>query len=109
MFSLKLDALFKIQVCSYLYRTLYDSYDDQLKNKIIIQSNIHSHNARNNDQFSNKRFNRSKSQCYILYRGLKIYNSKPLLLYNSKSHRDFRNELKYFIVTNINSDLLLSF
>ena len=66
---LKLDDLFKIQIYAYLYKTLYCNYDDQLKNKITINSNIHSHNTRNNSHFSIKQFNRSKSQCHILYRG----------------------------------------
>ena len=69
MFILKLDNLFKIQICSYLYKTLNCNYDDQLKTKITIQSNMHSHNTRKNSHFSTKRFNRSKSQCHILYRG----------------------------------------
>ena len=48
MFILKLNDLFKIQIGSYLYKTLYCNYDDQLKNKITILSNIQSHNTRNN-------------------------------------------------------------
>ena len=93
---LKLDDLFKIKICSYLYKTLYCNYDDQLKNKITIQSNIHSHNTRNKRHFSIKRFNRSKSPCHILYRGIKIFNSTPQLLYNNKSLKVIRNELYQF-------------
>ena len=59
---LKLDNLFKIQICSYLYKKFYCNYDDILKNKTTIPPNIHLHNTRNNSHFSVKRFNRSKSQ-----------------------------------------------
>ena len=79
-----------------MYIKLYCNYDDQLKNKITIQSNIHSHNTRNNSYFSIKRVNRRKSQCHILNRGIKIFNSTPQLLYNDKSLRTFRNELYQF-------------
>ena len=47
-----LDDSFKIQICSYLFKILFCNYDDQLKSKITVQSNIHSHNTRNNRHFS---------------------------------------------------------
>ena len=67
---LKLDYLFKTQI-ALIYVKLFCNYGDQLKNIIIIQSNIHSHKTRNNSHFSIKRFNRSKYQCHILHGGIK--------------------------------------
>ena len=83
MNTLKLDNLFKIQICLYLYKKFYCNYDDILKNKTTIPPNIHLHNTRNNNHFSIKRSIRSKSQCHILHRGIKIFHSTPQLLYNN--------------------------
>ena len=54
------------------------------------------------------RFNRSKSQSHILYRGRKIFNSTPQLLDNNKSLRAVRTSSINFTVTNINSEPSLS-
>ena len=58
---LKLNTLFKIQISSYLYKTFFWFYDDELNNKIIKQSNIHSRNIiRDNRNLSIRRFYGSK-------------------------------------------------
>ena len=93
---LKLNELHNNQTSIYLYRTLFYNYDQELNTQLIIQSNVHTLNSLHNFNFTITRFKKTRSQCHMLYRGVKIFNSVPQTSYRNKTRKLFNNKLSFF-------------
>lgn len=92
---LKLEDQYKLQVAIYMYKTVNnDDFDDDLKNSIILHSEVHNHNTRNSNIFIINKFNKNKSKFSIQYNGPKIWNSLPLELSNKTSISSFKGNLQ---------------
>ena len=68
---------------SFKFRTIFFKYytpiniDEEMESSYLINNQIHSHNARTNNQVSILRVNRSKTKHCVLHNGMIIWNSLP--------------------------------
>ena len=91
---LKLNDQFKFQSSQYIFKTLYFNNDSELKSNLIQHSDIHNHNTRGASKFNVPKYKNKKSQFNIDFSGIKIWNSLPLNIKNSKTLSDFNRKLK---------------
>ena len=50
---LKLSDQYKLQVSNYIFQLLHSNIDEEIESSLLINNQIHSHNARTNNQMSN--------------------------------------------------------
>ena len=91
---LKLEDQFKLQTAQYIFKTLYLKNDEELNENLYKHSDIHNYNTRNASGFSIPRYNKTKSQYKIDFSGVKIWNSLPSSIKNSRNISDFSRKLK---------------
>ena len=75
MKTLKLEDLYKFNICVVMHYADHDMSSDYLSRRICIHSINHNYDTRNSNLFVLPRYRLSKSQCSVLYFGIKLFNS----------------------------------
>ena len=70
---LKLSDQDKLQISNYVFQVLHSNIDEEIKSSLLINSQIHSHNTRTNNQMSILRVNKTK-HC-VLHNGMITWDS----------------------------------
>jgi len=97
---LKVEDLYKLQISTYIYRTLHvDGHDPELHDLLPQKLNIHSHNTRHNDNIQLPLYVKSKSQQSMQYFGAKTFNDLSPSIRNSQSVSVFKSSLKLDLFT----------
>ena len=91
---LKVQDLYKLNLCSIVYRYTQPSADFHSAARFQSMSNIHIHNTRNSHNLVAPRYNLTKSQSSSLYNSINAWNSIPVAIQNSSSLRTFKSHLK---------------
>ena len=91
---LKINDLYKLNLCSLVYRYTQPMVDLPSATRFQTASTIHSHNTRQNQHLSVPRYNLTKSQSSFLYNSIHEWNSIPSEIKNCDSLKTFKKELK---------------
>ena len=91
---LKIHELYKLNLCSLVYRYSQPLVDFSSAARFQATSNIHSHNTRQNQNLAIPRYNRTKSQSSFLYNSIHAWNAIPTEIQNCNTLKTFKNSLK---------------
>ena len=91
---LKIHELYKLNLCSLVYRYSQPMIDFPSAARFQTRSNIHSHNTRQNQNLAIPRYNLTKSQSSFLYNSIHSWNAIPNEIQNSNSLKTFKSNLK---------------
>lgn len=95
---LKLEDLHRQFTSVYLFKTLNYDHDPILLSELIRRNRFHIHDTRDNQKLSIPHFSLSKSQQSISYVGVKVWNSLPDSVVDSRSVAGFKNNMKESII-----------
>ena len=93
---LKLSDQYKLQVSNYVFQVLHSNIDEEIKSSLLINSKIHSHNTRTNNQMTILRMNRSKTKHCVLHNGMITWNSLPDIFKVNVSFSMFKSKVRNF-------------
>ena len=91
---LKINELYKLSLCSLVYRYTQPMVDLPSVTRFQARSSTHSHNTRQNQYLSIPRYNLTKSQSSFLYNSIQEWNSIPNEIKNCDTLKTFKNNLK---------------
>ena len=95
---LKIEDMYFYQVALYIFKTLYcANYDPFLSSCLNYQSQVHNIETRYRHQLSLPIIRTSKSQNSIIFRGVKLYNSLPDKIKESRSVFEFKLNLRKYL------------
>ena len=98
-YVLKLNDLHFFHVCTFMYKSLTLAQNDFLLFPLLHHDQVHSHGTRNQRSLTVPRFNKTRSQCSIKYKGPKFWNSLSPELSNSNSIHIFKKRLKRNLIS----------
>ena len=98
-YVLKLNDLHFFHVCTFMYKSLTSAQNDFLLFPLLHHDQVHSHGTRNRRSLTVPRFNKTRSQCSIKYKGPKFWNSLSPELSNSNSIHIFKKRLKRNLIS----------
>ena len=91
---LKIHELYKLNLCSLVYRYTQPSTDLPLADRLQTISSIHSYNTRHNQNLATPRYNLTKTQSSFVYNAIHAWNNIPLEIKNCNSLNTFKSHLK---------------
>ena len=91
---LKISDLYKLNLCSLVYRYSQPMVDLPSVTRIQTRSSTHSHNTRHNQNLSIPRYNLTKSQSSFLYNSIQEWNSIPSEIRYCDTLKNFKNNLR---------------
>ena len=94
---LKLEALYKVKIANQVFAYFNSSSNCNLT--FNINSQYHGYNTRNRNLLTIPQFNKSKTQLSICYQGVKVWNSIPEAIRNSKTINEFKNKYKSYLLS----------
>jgi hypothetical protein len=95
---LKLDDLYHLNISKYMYKNVVHAPSNQLPNSFNLNSDIHDHFTRNQNNLNIVRCNREKSKASMSFVGPKVWNSVPVQIKN-KPFRSFVHSLKKHLIS----------
>ena len=90
---LKIQDLYKLQICSYLYK-YYNSTDNEFHDRLIAHANNHNHHTRNRNNLVLPQYTKTTTQRSFLYRSINEWNNVHTPILNSLSIHSFKRKLK---------------
>ena len=93
---LKVNDLYKLSLCSLVYRYTQPSVDLPSASRYQTISSIHSHNTRHNHNLVTPRYNLTKSQSSVLYNSTIEWNCIPTEIQNCASLKSLKTRLKEY-------------
>ena len=90
---LTLPYIYRRQVLIYMFKTINAGYDCNLLNMLVRNREVHSVNTRNRNDFVLPRYRRTISQNCILFKGVELWNSLPMVIRNAKSLFIFKKHI----------------
>ena len=91
---LKINELYKLNLCSLVFKYTRPSIDLPSTNRFQSLANIHSHNTRQNENLAAPRYNLTKSQSSFVYNSIRAWNSLPNEVKSCNSLPTFKRHLK---------------
>ena len=95
-----LPALYESNILIYIFKTINSHYDRDLLSMLIQNSDFHSFNTRNRNNFVLPRCNRSATQRSVLYKGVQLWNKLPDYIKNQKSISVFKRSIRNLFFVN---------
>ena len=98
---LRLPEIFSFKISSMFVKYVNDESikNDYISSLLQLNSDIHSHNTRNRNNFSVPFFRRSASKSCFIYQSLTYWNSLPQSLKQKKNHANFNHLLKKHLIS----------
>ena len=91
---LKLQDLYKLNLCSQLFFYLTSSQNNTVASRFQLHSDIHYHNTRHRNNLVLPHYHRSKSQLSFSFQSIKEWNNIPDEIKQSETGRLFKSKLK---------------
>ena len=91
---LKVHELYKLNLCSLVYRYTQPSVDLPSAVRFQTMANIHAHDTRNSHNLVAPRYNLAKSQSSFLYNAINEWNSISAEIQNCTSLKTFKCHLR---------------
>ena len=90
---LKLQDLYKLQICSCLYK--YNNLtNNEFHDRLIPHTNNHNHHTRNRNNLVLPQYTKATTQSSFLYQSINEWNNVPTPIQNSQSIYSFKRKLK---------------
>ena len=91
---LKIHDLYKLNICSLVYRYTLCPNDLPSSTRFQSNANIHAYNTRHSNDLVVPRYNLTKSQKSFVYNSIHAWNSLPEEITSSNSIKSFKMRLK---------------
>lgn len=96
---LKLDDIYRVSMCSTMYSYIENPEIHPLSSRLVRNSDFHTYNTRNRDEFAVPRYSRASSQACFLYRATTEWNTIPQAIKDSRTTHSFKNQLKKYLLS----------
>ena len=86
-------------MCSTMYSYIENPEIHPLSSRLVRNSDFHTYNTRNRDEFAVPRYSRASSQACFLYRATTEWNTIPQAIKDSRTTHSFKNQLKKYLLS----------